>query len=132
MQHLPPIPDNLPQLGVESAEASSDQQQHDQPENTDQILYLIFWTKLERDILQFKKIMKFSISYICEKCVNVKLVRIYLLCWHIHGEEAGEDDDALGELEVEYLCLLLPRLALLVADVLTLYHSLAHKVVSTT
>ena len=38
MQHLPPIPDNLPQLGVESAEASSDQQQHDQPENTDQIL----------------------------------------------------------------------------------------------
>ena len=49
MQHLPPIPDNLPQLGVESAEASSDQQQHDQPENTDKILILAFLdTKLDR------------------------------------------------------------------------------------
>ena len=52
------IPDNLPQLGVESAEASSDQQKHDQPENRDQILNLIFWIKLERDIFIFK-IMKF-------------------------------------------------------------------------
>ena len=55
----------------------------------------------------------------------MKTVRIYLLYRYIHGKEAGEDDDALGELEVEYLGLLLPRLALLVADVLTLYHSLA-------
>ena len=39
MQHLPSIPDNLPQLGVESAEASSDQQQHDQPENETLIRY---------------------------------------------------------------------------------------------
>ena len=84
MQHLPPIPDNLPQLGVESAEASSDQQQHDQPENKDQILYLIFWTKLERDILHLKKIMKFSISYICEKCFHITAI-----CWYTTHTRRG-------------------------------------------
>ena len=44
---LLPIPDNFPQLGVESAEASSDQKQHDQPLNTDQKL-AFFDTKLDR------------------------------------------------------------------------------------